>query len=140
MAWQYVEPLRLTITQIGGRIGAGQITPALVRALRMRAHGHETGCQPDPDPAPVRIIRKAKDFAARDQPVLDDPVERSTDQLGIALGPEARDDEGLACRRAPLEPLAERVRICAPNGDLGEMKQHPAKMGAVGKRGKISAG
>ena len=77
----------------------------------------------------VLAILETQDLLARDQPVLDDPVERPADELGRALRPHARDDADLPGKRSAGNPLLQHFEIAAGEGYLGQMElRHVMRM------------
>src|SRR3546814_12408477 len=78
--------------EVGGRVGRLQIAPPLMRALGTGANEHEQRIDMDRD-APALGLAETQDRRARDELVLDDPVERARArdllvQIGSASGRE----------------------------------------------------
>src|SRR3982751_6271058 len=102
-------------------VGGFEVAPALVRTLRIWRDQLERRRKDDVDP-PVLAIFKAKNFLAADQPVLDDPVDRTADQLVRALWPHARDHPDLAAGCPRRDALLKGIDGPAAKRDLGQMK------------------
>src|SRR4051812_9586273 len=62
------------------RVSILEIAPALVRTAGPRHNADQLRRADDVDPAVLAVL-EPKDLLARDQPVLDDPVEIAADQL-----------------------------------------------------------
>src|SRR3546814_3588849 len=74
------------------RIATGQITPPLMRALRLRMNALEARHTDDID-APVAAILEPQNLDARDKRVLDDEMQLAADQLVGALRSEEHTSE-----------------------------------------------
>src|SRR3989344_9463429 len=105
----------------GGRILAGQIAPALMRAAVGRRQYLELVRTDDVEP-PVLAILKTQDRLPRNDAMLDDPVQRAADQFVLPFRPHPRRHAQFALvgprRNAPGKGFDMR----AADSDLGEMK------------------
>src|SRR3546814_3149391 len=88
------------------RIATGQITPPLMRALRLRMNALEARHTDDID-APVAAILEPQNLDARDKRVLDDEMQLAADQLVGALGLEPRRETDLAGLGVVGDPRSE---------------------------------
>ena len=121
------------LVEIGsGRVSIFEIAPALVRAFGGGGDDHQLIRTDDVDP-PIGAILKPQDFLARDDAVLDDPVERAADQFGPALGAHAGGDAHFAAARAGDHPPLESLDAGTGESDFGEVKRHRAQIGATAR-------
>jgi hypothetical protein len=94
-----------------------------VRALGARVDEDQFGGEAD-RPAAVLALGEAENLAARDDRVLDDPVQRAADHLLVPLWQVARGHQRLG---PGFDPAAEVVEVAGAVGDLGHAERHGAR-------------
>ena len=103
-----------------------EITPPLMSAFRLRGDQLQFCGTDDIQPA-IRAVLKPDDLLTRDHSMLDDPEERSADQLLHSFRPHPRRHAHHAVADASSDPVLKSLAAGTTNRDFGEMKfRHPS--------------
>jgi hypothetical protein len=100
------------------RVRPFKVSPTLVSSTRHRRNGDQLGRADDIDP-PVLPVLDPQYLLACDKPMLDDPVERATDQLSGAFRSHARNDSNFALYGSSGNSSLQHFQVAARERDLG---------------------
>ena len=98
-----------------------KISPALVGTFGLRRNCDQKLRTDNVDP-PVLAIFETKDFETGDQPVLQNPVEVTTDEFAGALWPDSGRDPDLAADAPVRESCLQCFKVATGKCDLRQME------------------